>query len=225
MTQQWPHEPVEFAGKRVAVIGTGSSGIQAIPVIAEEALHVTVFQRTPNFSVPGHNHPLSAEQMAAHKASYPEHRAIQRKSHGAVVLDVNRRRSTEMSDEELRDELERRWAVGGAMTFSVCFRDLMIDLEANEIAQDFIRDKIRSKVRDPQVADLLCPTDHPYGTKRPCVDHGYFETFNRDNVTLVSVRDNPITRITATGVMLDDGTTYHVDTIVFAPATTPSPAR
>jgi cyclohexanone monooxygenase len=216
MTQEWPREPVDFEGKRVAVIGTGSSGVQSIPVIAEEARDVTVFQRTPNFSVPGRNRPLSDEESAERKAGYREHRERQRWSAVGIPLEINERSALEMTPEERTDEMERRWSYGGAPIFNVSFSDIMTNLETNEIVQDFVRDKIREKVDDPEVADLLTPTDHPFAAKRLCVDNGYFETYNRDNVHLVNVRGNPIEKITPKGVRLADGTEYEVDTIVYA---------
>jgi cation diffusion facilitator CzcD-associated flavoprotein CzcO/acetyl esterase/lipase len=216
MTQQWPHEPVDFEGKRVAVIGTGSSGVQSIPVIARDAAHVTVFQRTPNFSVPARNRPLQPEEIAERKAIYREHREKQRWSGAGIPLDINPKGALEMTDEERVAEMERRWGYGGAPIFNVSFRDIMTDIRSNEIVQDFVRDKIRAKVAEPEIAELLCPTDHPFAAKRLCVDSHYFETFNRDNVTLVSIRENPVGRITPKGVMLQDGSEYEVDMIVFA---------
>jgi cyclohexanone monooxygenase len=216
MTQQWPHEPVDFAGKRVAVIGTGSSGVQSIPVIAGQAAHVTVFQRTPNFSVPGRNRPLTSEEVTERKATYREHREKQRWSGAGIPLDINPKGALEMTPEERVAEMERRWAYGGAPIFNVSFADIMTNLASNEVVQDFVRAKIREKVSDPAVADLLCPTDHPFAAKRLCVDHGYYETFNRDNVELVDIRGNPVARITPRGVELESGDTYEVDVIVYA---------
>lgn len=216
MTQTWPREPVDLRGKRVALIGTGSSGVQVLPEVAKQAAHVTVFQRTPNFSAPGHNRPLSADDIAQMKAVYTQHRAAQRDSYGGVVLDVNRRLGTEMTAQECQAELEKRWARGGVLGLTVAFRDVATDAKTNGVVQDFIRDKIRDRVEDPKVAELLCPDDQMFGSKRPCVDHGYFEAYNRDNVTLVSVRDNPIVAITPTGPELRDGSNYEVDVIIYA---------
>jgi cyclohexanone monooxygenase len=216
MTQAWPQEPVSFAGKRIALIGTGSSGIQAAPVIAASAKHLTVFQRTPNFSIPGRNRDLSADEVADRKAEYPDFRRRQANSHGGVILDINYRRAPEMTPAERRAELQRRWSTGGALDFMVAFRDMMTNLDANMVAQDFVRARISATVTHRETAKLLCPTDHPIGTKRPCVDHGYFEMFNRENVSLVSVRDNPIAEITSRGVKLVDGSEHEVDMIVYA---------
>ncbi len=216
MTQTWPRDTVDLTGKRVALIGTGSSGVQVLPEIAQQAAHVTVFQRTPNFSAPGHNRSLSVEDLARMKAEYPDHRAAQRNSHGGVVLDINRRRGVEMTPQEQGAELEKRWNEGGVLRFTVAFRDVLTSIETNSVVQDFIRRKIRERVTDPMVAELLCPDDHMFGSKRPCVDHGYFEAYNRDNVTLVNVRDNPIEAITPTGPQLQDGSRYDVDVIIYA---------
>ena len=216
LTQAWPREPVDFAGRHVAVIGTGSSGVQAIPEIAAQAGHLTVFQRTPNFSAPGRNRPLDTGELAAAKARYPQLRAHQRAAYGCVELEVNRRTANEMTPEQQHQELRRRWVQGGVLPLTVAFRDVYTNLASNELVQDFIRAQIRAKVDDPALAETLCPSDHPFGGKRPCVDHGYFETYNRPNVTLVNVRDNPIQEITDTGIHLTDGTHHTVDTIVYA---------
>ena len=198
-TYRWPHEDVDFTGQRVGIIGTGSSGIQCIPVIAKQARHLTVFQRTANFSVPSWNTPLSAEREAEVKRNYAALREKARNSICADILEENRLELTRASAEEGLKELERAWASGG-FDIQYAFGDLFFDDKANEIAAEFARDKIRQIVRDPEVAAMLCPTDHPFGTKRLCVDDAYYETFNRDNVTLVDIRANPIERVTADAV-------------------------
>ncbi len=213
-TGRWPHEEVDFTGQRVAVIGTGSSGIQAIPVIAGQADSVVVFQRTPNFSLPAHNGPLSPEQRAEIKQNYPQLRAEARASAAGVVFPPPVGTVAEVPAEERLAELERRWAQGGA-GFMGAFADTAIDEAANEVSAEYVRDRIRSIVTDPATAELLCPTDHPIGTKRICVDTNYYATYNRDNVELVSVRDTPIERITPNGVRVG-GKEYEVDAIVFA---------
>ena len=215
-TQDWPKEPVSFEGKRVAVVGTGSSGVQAIPEIAKEAGHLTVFQRTANFSVEGKNRPLTPEEVAERKAGYREHRAKQRGSNVGIPLAINEKGAFDMSEEERLAEMERRWGYGGAPVFNVSFADIMTNIKANEVVQEFVREKIRAKVKDPEKAELLTPRGHPFAAKRLCVDHGYFETFNRDNVDLVSIADNPIERITKNGLRLADGSEYEFDLIVFA---------
>ena len=216
MTQKWPHAPVDFKGKRVAVIGTGSSGVQSIPVIAADAEQVFVFQRTPNFSVPARNAPLPADEQAERKANYRQHRELQRYSTFGIPIDINDKGAMDVTADERRRELETRWELGGAPRFMVSFTDLMTSEEANTTVADFVREKIRAKVQDPEVAELLCPNDHPIAAKRLCVDTEYYETFNRDNVALVNVREAPIQEITPRGVLLEDGSEYEVDIIVFA---------
>lgn len=201
-TQKWPHRQVDFRGKRVGVIGTGSSGIQLIPVIADEVARLYVFQRTPNFSVPRRNRPLTPAEVAERKANYREHRRLQRNSPSGIPLDVNERSALEMTPEERLAEMELRWAYGGAPVFNTSFADVMTNKASNDIVADFVRQKIREKVHDPELAEQLIPYDHPIAAKRLCVDHGYFETFNRDNVNLVNVRKNPIREITPRGVLL-----------------------
>ncbi len=213
-TGRWPHEGVDFSGKRVAVIGTGSSGIQAIPVIAEQAAHVTVFQRTPNFSVPARNAPLSEDEQRRIKAAYRQLRADARASASGGGTPPALGKALEV-DEELRtSELDRRWAAGGA-AFVSAFDDTVLDEAANRVSAEYVHERIREIVKDPEVAELLCPKDHPIGTKRICVDTDYYATYNRDNVTLVSLRDNPIERITSTGLRVG-GIDHEADAIVFA---------
>jgi cation diffusion facilitator CzcD-associated flavoprotein CzcO len=214
-TGQWPHEPVDFKGKRVAIIGTGSSTVQSGPIIAEEAEHLTVFQRTPSFSVPGYNGPLPPEEQAERKADYPRVREIVRGSALGMHLNISDKSALDLGPEERQAELETRWRLGGTPRFMMSFVDLLVNQESNDVAADFLRDKIREVVDDPEVAELLCP-DYAVGTKRLCTDNGYFEMFNRSNVSLVSVRDNPIAEITPTGVRLEDGSEYEADLIVFA---------
>ncbi|GAA2436371.1 flavin-containing monooxygenase [Mycolicibacterium llatzerense] len=215
-TQSWPQRDVDLGGKRVALIGTGSSGMQLLPVVAQDAAQVTVFQRTPNYSAPGRNRVLDAQDVAQMKANYPQRRAADRNARNGVLLDYNDRSGTEMSPAERGAELEKRWAGGGVLPIVVSFRDLLQSPETNGVVQDFIRERIRDRVEDPDVAELLCPSDHMFGTKRPCVDHGYFEAFNRPNVSLVSVRDNPIVAISPAGPVLADGSAYEVDVVVYA---------
>ncbi len=212
-TGNWPHEPVAFAGKRVAVIGTGSSGIQAIPLIAAQASHLYVFQRTANFSVPAQNRPLAAAEQLAVKRDY----AALRTRGGQMPFGFDTR-STEVSalqvsDAERRAEYEARWAEGG-LPFLGSFADMILDARANATAADFIREKIRGLVRDPATAEKLMPRG-VVGCKRLCSDTDYFETFNRANVTLVDIAETPIQAITATGVRTASAE-YAVDCIVFA---------
>ena len=214
-TGQWPHEGVDFTGKRVGVIGTGSSGIQCIPMIAQQANHLNVFQRTPNFSIPAGNAPMDEGYERTWKDNYP---ALRRKARedtaSGTIYEKSTRKGHETSPEERLQEYERRWQRGGG-NFMHAFNDLLLDKRSNDTAADFVRARIRAIVRDPAVADLLSPTDHPIGAKRICIDTGYYETYNRDNVTLVDVRKAPIERITATGLQTRDAH-YDLDSIVFA---------
>ena len=212
-TGRWPHWPVSFAGKRVGVIGTGSSAIQSIPLIAEEAAHLTVFQRTPNYMVPAQNAPLDAERQRAIKADYATLRRRARQNRAGIDFTVNEKKALDVSPVEREREYEARWARGG-FHFYGCFADLALDLGANETAQDFIRAKIRTTVRDPMVAAMLSPTN-VFGCKRLCVDTGYWQTFNRPNVTLVDVAAEPIEALTPGGVKVG-GRDYACDALVFA---------
>ena len=213
-TGQWPHETVDFTGKRVAVIGTGSSGIQSIPIIAEQAAHLTVFQRTANFSIPAHNHPLDPAEQERVKADYPRLRAEARRSRGGALTYPTGNQALDLPEPERRAELDRRWATGG-VTFMAAFADSMISPAANEVSASYVRDRIRQIVRDPELAELLCPRDHPIGTKRICVDTGYYATYYRPDVRLVDVRAHPIEAITPAGVRAG-GVDHDVDVIVFA---------
>lgn len=213
-TAHWPHEGVDFTGKRVGVIGTGSSGIQSIPLIAEQASHLYVFQRTPNYSVPAGNRPLSAEEVAAAKATYAERRRMSWRSGGGSPHVAHPKLTMEATPEERREAFEKRWQLGGVL-FSKTFSDQMISQEANEEARKFYEEKIRAVIDDPELADLLIPDDHPIGTKRICTDSNYFQTFNRPNVTLVSVRKTPIESIDATGIATSEAH-YDLDALVFA---------
>jgi cyclohexanone monooxygenase len=213
-TGNWPHEGVDFSGQRVAVIGTGSSAIQSIPLIAQQAAQLFVFQRTPNFSIPAHNAPLDPEYEQEVKSNYAEFRQRARESRIGFVVPLNDRPALSISDEERRQEYEARWRRGG-LGFGFSFTDLLVDERANETAAEFFRDKIRATVRDPKVAEILAPRDYPLGTKRMCVDTSYYDTFNRDNVTLVNLRETPIEAITPRGLRTRDAE-YAVDAIVFA---------
>jgi cyclohexanone monooxygenase len=214
-TGQWPHEGVDLRGRRVGVIGTGSSGIQSIPIIAEQAAHLVVFQRTPNFSLPARNKPLDPEAQAAMKASYPALRERARRSYAGIAVPAPSESALAVDPDERRRRYEAAWAAGGLMSMTTTFADLIIDKAANDTAADFIRSKIREVVADPDLAEALTPTDHPFGTKRPCLDSGYFETFNRHNVTLVDLRRTPIVEIVPPGVRTTEAV-HELDTLVFA---------
>jgi len=190
-TGQWPQEPVEFTGRRVGIIGTGSSAIQAIPIIAGQARHLFVFQRTPNYSVPAQNEPLDLEMQARIKAKYGELRRLGSQMPFGFDVKFNEKSALGVSDEQ-------RWLHGG-LPFLGAYADLLFSKEANETAAEFLRLKIREIVRDPEIVALLSPQD-VVGCKRLCSDTGYFETFNRSNVTLVDVKSALIEAITPTGL-------------------------
>jgi cyclohexanone monooxygenase len=214
-TGRWPHEGVDFTAKRVAVIGTGSSGIQAIPLIAKEASELFVFQRTANYSIPAHNGVLDPEVVAAIKAEYPAFRAENRQmpvGFGARYM-TNAGSCIEAGGEARERVFEERWAYGG-LGFLGAFNDLIFNPEANEYAAEFVRRKIRATVKDPAVAELLIPQTR-IGCKRLCVDSGYYETFNEKHVTLVDIGTTPIEEVTPKGLVVD-GHEYDVDCIVFA---------
>jgi cyclohexanone monooxygenase len=213
-TGAWPHDGVDFSGQTVGIIGTGSSAIQAIPVIARQAAHLTVFQRTPNYSVPAWNRPITPEYEAEWKAAYPERRKQAKELRTAIRLVLNNKSALEATEQERSQEYEARWASGG-IPFMAAFNDLILNKSSNDTAAEFVRAKIRSIVHDPAVADLLTPKDYPIGTKRLCVDTDYFATFNRDNVVLEDIRSSPIEAITPTGLRTTDAS-YELQNIVFA---------
>ena len=213
-TGHWPHEGVDFTGLRVGVIGTGSSAIQSIPIIAAQASHLYVFQRTPNFSVPALNAPLDPAFIRQFKARYREHRHTARWSRNGLILERNDRSALEVTPEERRRQYEDRWTRGG-LGFAASFADLLTNKAANDTAVEFFHEQIHGIVRDPKIAALLSPRDYPAGTKRMCVDTDYYATFNRENVTLVDVRTSPVEAITPRGIRTRDAE-YAVDRIVFA---------
>ena len=214
-TGDWPRGGVDFTGQRVGVIGTGSSAIQSIPLIAAEAAQVTVFQRTPNFSVPAHNGPIPDEVAADWKANRAQYRAQARETGFAIgLVDPKEIATFDATAEERQDAYESRWAKGGFALLGA-YNDLILDAKANETAAEFVREKVRQIVKDPAVAEKLAPKSFPIGSKRLCVDTGYYATFNRDNVSLVDLKDEPIEAITPSGVRTS-AATYEVDAIVYA---------
>jgi len=213
-TGQWPHEGVDFTGKRVGQVGTGSTGIQAVPVIAAEAEHLTVFQRTANYSIPAQNGPLSSEFKAWAKKNADEIRTTMHASTNGHPFLMAERNVFDVSAEERRAIYEKAWEVGG-LRFRAVFQDLLIDKAANDTAADFLKSKIREIVTDPRKAEALSEIDHPFATKRPPIDTGYFEAYNRDNVSLVNLRKTPIVEITEKGIRTSDKE-YELDIIVFA---------
>ena len=214
-TGNWPHQRIDFSGLRVGVIGTGSSAIQAIPVIAEQAKHLTVFQRTPNFSIPAHNAPLTAEQRDAFRANYPEVRRFAREvARNGIYTEMPDRGALDDGDNERRAKFEQRWQRGG-LTFMSVYNDLALNTAANDTAADFVREKIAEIVSDAETARLLQPTSYPIGTKRICIDTDYFATFNRPNVTLVDIKSNPIEEILPQAVRTT-ANEYAIDALVLA---------
>jgi cyclohexanone monooxygenase len=213
----WPREGVDFSGLRVGLVGTGSSGVQMAPLIAGQAKQLVVFQRTASYSVPAQNEPLDEALLREVKAHYPERRARAREAVTGHYLIANDRSAVDVSDEERRAEFEFRWqGAGGGFRMLRAFNDLLRNPRSNRHAADFVRSKIREIVKDPKVADLLCPKDDlPFGAKRLCVDTDYYQTFNRDHVQLVDVKAAPITRITPDGIRTTERE-YALDAIVFA---------
>jgi len=213
-TGAWPHEKVDFTGERIAVIGTGSSGIQAIPVLAEEAAHVTVFQRTPNYSLPSQNCPMTEAYERSWKGIYAARREEMRDSFHGSLKDLNDKPALSVSEDERQATYQKRWDIGGT-PYLGSFNDLLTNKEANDTAAEFVRNQIRTIVKDPATAELLAPKTYPIGTKRICVDSGYFETYNRDNVALVDISGKPIERFTPEGLVAN-GRHYAFDSVVFA---------
>jgi cyclohexanone monooxygenase len=214
-TGHWPHEKVDFTGLRVGVIGTGSSAIQSVPVIAEQASQLTVFQRTANFSIPARNAALTPEERQAFRSNYPEIRRFAREeARNGIYTDMPDRGALDDGDNERRARYESRWTRGG-LTFMSVYNNLALDKAANDTAADFVREKIANIVKDPATAKLLQPNNHPIGSKRICVDSDYFAAFNRPNVTLVDIRSNPIEEITANAVRTG-GKDYEVAALVLA---------
>jgi cyclohexanone monooxygenase len=216
-TGRWPHDGVDFTGQRVGAIGTGSSGVQMIPVVAQQAKHLHVFQRTANFSLPARNAPMDAEIEARHKAEYTERRAAAYDTpFGIAGFPPPTKSALEATPEERDAQYEAKWAEGGSISFLYSYTDILVNKASNDTASEFVRNKIRGIVKDPAVAELLAPKDHPIGTKRLCLDTNYYETYNRDNVTLVNARATPIEELTETGLRTTDGQNYEFDAIVFA---------
>lgn len=214
-TADWPRQGVDFSGKRVAVIGTGSSALQSIPLIAAQAGQLTVFQRTPAFSLPAANRALEPQAIAELKARYGEHREAARHSGFGVPMPVITTSALEVSAEERQRTYENGWAGGTLNGMLQCYGDLLLNKAANDTAADFMRDKIRAIVRNPVTAETLCPYDFPFGTKRPCLDTNYYETFNLPHVELVDLRKTPLLEVTTQGVRTSDAERTF-DCIVFA---------
>jgi cyclohexanone monooxygenase len=214
-TGHWPHERIDFTGLRVGVIGTGSSGIQAVPVIAEQAKHLTVFQRTPNYSIPARNATLTEQERQKFRQNYQEIRRFAREeAKNGIYTDLPDRGALDDGNNERRARYEARWQHGG-LTFMSVYNNLALDQAANDTAADFVREKIAEIVKDPATAKLLQPITYPIGTKRICIDTDYFETFNRPNVTLVDLKSDPIEEILPNAVRAG-AKDYEVDALVLA---------
>jgi cation diffusion facilitator CzcD-associated flavoprotein CzcO len=213
-TAHWPHVEPDLAGKRIGVIGTGSSGTQLIPVVAGQAARLTVFQRTPNYSVPANNAPISDQEDAEVKAHYADRRERARNSPSGLGFVPSKQCALDVPAAERQARYEEQWKTAG-FGFLLAYRDLMLDEKANDTAADFVRQKISDKVDDPDIARHLTPTGYPFGAKRPPVDSGYFETFNRPNVELVDIREDPLVGFTRTGLATGSGE-HELDVVVFA---------
>ena len=214
-TGLWPHEPVDFTGKTVGVIGTGSSGVQTIPELAKQAAHLFVFQRTPTFSLPAGNRPLKDAEVQEIKQNYVDLRNRARASPTGMASDpLPTQSALKVTPQEREVAYEFRWQAGGT-AYTRTYKDIMLVAESNETAADFARRKIQSRVSDPVLAEKLTPRDIHIGTKRLCLDTQYFETFNRDNVSLVDIRSTPIQEINGVGVKTNDAE-YKLDALIFA---------
>ncbi|PRZ41048.1 cation diffusion facilitator CzcD-associated flavoprotein CzcO [Antricoccus suffuscus] len=213
-TGRWPHEDVDLDGKRVGVVGTGSSAIQTITKIAPSVGDLTVFQRTPNFSIPANNRPLTEDEIAAVKSRYPQIRETLRRSRAGIVPKATGKTVGELTPEDARKALQMRWEDGG-LQITAAFEDTLVNPAANDVVAEFVRSQIREIVDDPHTAELLSPKTYPIGTKRCCVDTGYFESYNRDNVHLVDLNAGPIERFTAQGLRAG-GKDYEFDVIILA---------
>jgi cation diffusion facilitator CzcD-associated flavoprotein CzcO len=213
-TARWPRQPVDFSGKRVGIIGTGSTGVQLTPIIARECAHLTVFQRTPNYCLPLRNAPIDAARMQEIRANHDAMMKICRQTLTGFPHETHPRKTMEVSAEEREAFYEKIWAEPGFKKWFGNFKDLMVDRQANELFCEFVRRKIRERVNDPAIADKLCPTYH-FGAKRPPLETGYYEAFNRSNVLLADVRNDPIVRITPTGLQTRDKH-YELDVLIYA---------
>ena len=215
-TGRWPHERVDFTGKRVGIIGTGASAVQAVPLIAAEASDLTVFQRTANYIIPARNGPVPEDVKQARKGDYAGIRERIQQSYFGFELNLLEKGALDSTDEEIYEELMPRWEAGGFGIWLGSYVDMFFVDEANAKVRNFLHDRIREKVDDPETAELLIPKGYPFGVKRNPLDSGYYETFNLPHVHLVDVKSNPLAEITATGLRLEDGTAYEFDAIVYA---------
>jgi cyclohexanone monooxygenase len=210
----WPKHQVNFEGKRVAIIGTGSSGMQMTPIIAKVAKHLTVFQRTANFSIPAANAPVSEEEDRKVKANYRERREQAWNSPTGLGFKPSKQSALDATPEEREKVYEAAWNRLG-YGFALSYYDILLSKPANDTAADFIRSKIGALINDPVVRDKLVPKGHPFAARRPSVDSGYFQAFNRDNVELADIRESPIVEFTSEGIRTS-AKTHAFDTIIFA---------
>jgi cyclohexanone monooxygenase len=213
-TGSWPAEGVELAGKRVGIVGTGSSSIQSTPLIAEQAEHLYVFQRTPQFAIPAWNRPIPPEEMEEIKAGYPELRRRAWETVGGVPNEAAPHEATSVGPEEREPWLRKTWARGG-YGMTATYPNLLFDDETNAIVGEWVKDRLRERIEDPELAEKLMPT-YPFAAKRLCVDTGYFETYNRDNVTLVDLKEAGIEAVVEQGVRRTDGSVVELDVLIFA---------
>jgi cation diffusion facilitator CzcD-associated flavoprotein CzcO len=214
-TARWPHEPVSFAGKRVAVIGTGATGVQTIQEVAKTVGHLTIFQRTPNWCAPLHNSRIDAEMQRRIKASYPEIFARCRETYACFIHTPDPRGTFEVTEAEREAYFEKLYATPGFGIWQGNFKDVLIDRAANAAMSEFVAGKIRQRVKDQQVAEKLIPRDHGFGTRRVPLETHYYEVYNQPNVRLVDIKETPIARITPTGVQTSDAH-YDIDIIIYA---------
>ncbi|MDE2582797.1 MAG: NAD(P)/FAD-dependent oxidoreductase [Rhodospirillales bacterium] len=214
-TARWPHAPVSFAGKRVAVIGTGATGVQTIQEVAKTAGHLTVFQRTPNWCAPLHNSRIDADEMARIRARYPEIYQRCQETFACFMHTPDPRGTFEVSEDAREAFWEKLYAEPGFGIWQGNFRDMLTDRKANALVSDFVARKIRQRVKDPAVAEKLIPKNHGFGTRRVPLETRYYEVYNQDNVTLVDISETPIERITPTGIRTS-GAEYAFDLIVYA---------
>ena len=214
-THDWPKEPVRFAGKRVAVIGTGATGVQVITEVAKTAGHLTVFQRTPQWCAPLHNAKISKEEMHRIRAEYPKIFARCQETYGCFIHATDPRATSEVTPEEREAFWEKLYSEPGFGIWMGNFRDILVDREANKLISDFLARKIRQRVKDPAVAEKLIPKNHGFGTRRVPLESGYYEVYNQPNVTLVDINETPIERITPTGIKTSDAE-YEFDIIIYA---------
>jgi cation diffusion facilitator CzcD-associated flavoprotein CzcO len=214
-TGRWPHEPVDFANKRVAVIGTGATGVQVIQEVAKTAGHLTVFQRRPNYCAPLGNRPIDEETQREIKASYPEIFATCRETHGCFLHKADPRNALDVSAAEREAFYEKLYSEPGFGIWMGNFRDVLVDQEANDTISEFVRKKIRERVNDPETAEALCPRDHGFGTRRVPLETRYYEAYNQDNVELVDISRTPIECITSAGIRTS-AAEHEFDIIIYA---------